>query len=239
MTFEDSLFINESFETAGAVPPELMDAAWAAGWRHFGCHFFRYSLQFDEITAGLQHIRPLRIDLTRHFFSRSQKRVLARNEDVDWEIVPARADAEVQAMFQRHKTRFKANPPGFLSDYLHAGSPATLPCECLELRASVGGGLVAASFLAVGATAASSIYGVFDLDHSRRSLGTLTMLREIEHCRALGLRHYYPGYATLESSAYDYKKRFRALQWLDWRSGEWIDCDGAAMDGPPATDRVI
>jgi arginine-tRNA-protein transferase len=47
------------------------------------------------------------------------------------------------------------------------------------------------------------------------------MLKEIEHSRARGCRWYYPGYATQGSSAYDYKKQFGALEFLDWESGEW------------------
>jgi arginine-tRNA-protein transferase len=57
------------------------------------------------------------------------------------------------------------------------------------------------------------------------------MLLEMEHSRALGCRYYYPGYATREPSAYDYKKQLRGLEVLDWRSGEW-----AAM---PAAGEVL
>ena len=43
----------------------------------------------------------------------------------------------------------------------------------------------------------------------------------IARTRELGLRHHYPGYATREPSAYDYKKQLRALEVLDWSSGCW------------------
>ena len=198
-----------------------MDALWASGWRHFGSRFFRFNIQFDDVTDALQHIEPLRIDLAAFSHSKSQRRVLTRNRDLRWEIIPARADADVRDMFERHKTRFASNPPAHIIDYLHAGSTATRPCECLEFRALLDDRLVAASFLAVGETSVSSIYGVFDPEFSRRSPGTLTMLKEIEHSQTRGCRYYYPGYATRESSAYDYKKRFAALESLDWVSGEW------------------
>lgn len=212
--------INEHF-FARSVPPHLMDALWAAGWRHFGETFFRYSLQFDEASMGLQLIQPLRIDLQRFAPSKSQRRVLNKNTDVRWEIIPARAGDDVQAMFQRHKQRFKSNVPETLFSFIALENTATEPCECLEFRALLDDQLIAASFLAVGSTSSSSIYGLFDPDHSHRSLGALTMLKEIEHCRAAGHRFYYPGYATRESSAYDYKKRFNALEWLNWTTGEW------------------
>ena len=209
--------------SAEAVPPVTMDRLWAAGWRHFGPRFFRYSLQFDEDSGALQQILPLRIDLARFAFSKSQRRVLRKNNDLRWEIIPARADAETQAMFQRHKMRFKTNRPDHLLDYLYAGRVAVRPCQTLELRAFLDDRLIAASFLAVGETATSSIYGIFEPEFDRRSLGTLTLLKEIEHTAATGRQFHYPGYATDEPSAYDYKKQFAALQHYDWATGQWFE----------------
>ncbi len=203
------------------MPPALMDQLWAGGWRHFGPRFFRYSLQYDEAASALQLIQPLRVDLPRFAATKSQRRVLARNSDLEWEIIPARAGADVQALFQLHKTRFRTCIPDTLFDFIAKEDPAARPCECLEFRALLGGRLIAASFLALGQHAASSIYGMFHPDFATRSPGVLTLLKEIEHSRALGHRHYYPGYATRESSAYDYKKRLPALEALDWTTGNW------------------
>ena len=211
----------DQFE-ADAVPTELMDSLWAAGWRHFGPRFFRYGAQFDEVSGEMQWIQPLRIDLTGFAPSKSQRRTLAANTDVRWEIVPARLGDDVQDLFHRHKQRFISNVPESIFDFISRENPATRPCQCLEFRALVDGKLMAASFLAVGKSATSSIYGIFDPEFARRSPGTLTMLKEIEHSIALGRRHYYPGYATREKSAYDYKKRFAALERLDWARAEWV-----------------
>lgn len=209
--------------TASFVPPATMDELWAAGWRHFGPRFFRYSLHFDPHT-GAQAVQPLRIDLTRFALSKSQRRVRNRNADVRWEIIPARAAEDVQGLFHTHRTRFTENVPESLFDFISAERPAAHPCECLEVRALLEGRLVAASFLDVGRESASSVYGVFDPELSRRSLGILTMLREIEYAMGRGLRHYYPGYATRGSSVYDYKKRFSGLETLDWETGNWSAC---------------
>jgi leucyl-tRNA---protein transferase len=214
-------YIFDQFE-ADAVPPELMDSLWASGWRHFGSRFFRYSIQFEEASGAMQSIQPLRIDLAGFRPSKSQRRTLSANTDVSWEIVPARLGEDVQDLFQRHKQRFISNVPESIFDFISHDSPSTSPCQCLEFRAMLGGRLMAASFLAVGKNATSSIYGIFDPDFARRSPGTLTMLKEIEHSTAMGCQFYYPGYATREKSAYDYKKRFAALERLDWEGEEWL-----------------
>ncbi len=214
-----------------AVPPALMDRLWEAGWRHFGVMFFRYSQQAAEGSGeesegerALEVIQPLRIDLERWAPTKSQRRVLRRNADVEVAFRPAERSEEAEALFQRHKTRFRRLVPETLGNFLSA-NPAKVPCRCVECRVTVKGRLVALSFLDVGEAATSAVYGVFEPEEARRSLGIFTMLKEIEHSRERGCRWYYPGYATQGPSAYDYKKQFRALEWLDWESG-WRGMEG-------------
>lgn len=196
-----------------------MDRLWAAGWRHFGRYFFRYSSQTDE-QGATQTITPLRIDLASCSFTKSQRRVLTKNADLRHDIAPAVLDDDLRALFQRHKQRFTHNIPDDLETFL-GPDPATGPCECRMLRVFEGDRLIAASFFDMGQSAASSVYGLFEPTESQRSLGIFTMLLEIQHCCESGLHWLYPGYATHEPSAYDYKKQFRGIAALDWRTGEW------------------
>jgi arginyl-tRNA--protein-N-Asp/Glu arginylyltransferase len=212
-----SEILDQTFQCA-SVPPEMMDRLWESGWRHFGATFFRYNFTLDE--HGIRSITPLRLDLEKFTLSKSQRRVLRRNEDVRCEFGPASLSDEAQQMFQRHKQRFNDHVPEGLETFL-SESPATVPCPCHECRVSLGDELIAISFLDVGARATSAVYGLFEPEHSARSLGTYTMLKEIEYSQALGCRFYYPGYATHEPSPYDYKKQLHGLEKLDWEAGEW------------------
>jgi arginyl-tRNA--protein-N-Asp/Glu arginylyltransferase len=202
-----------------AVPAEVMDQAWAAGWRHFGRYFFRYSTQQAK-EGGMQTITPLRIPLASCTFTKSQRRVLSKNADLRTDIAPATLDGELRALFQRHKQRFTHNIPDTLETFL-GPDPAQGPCECRMLRVFDGPQLIAVSFFDLGQQAASSVYAMFEPAHARRSLGIFTMLLEIQHCREAGLRWLYPGYATQEPSVYDYKKQFRGTEFLEWGGGEW------------------
>ncbi|MCF7788140.1 MAG: hypothetical protein K9N47_18605 [Prosthecobacter sp.] len=217
----DDAFICDS------VPAEVMDQAWAAGWRHFGRHFFRYSTQ-QATDGSLQTITPLRIDLASCTPTKSQRRVLNKNADLRTEIVPAVIDDELRALFQRHKQRFTHNIPDTLETFL-GPDPAQGPCPCRMLRVFDGPRLIAASFYDLGQYSASSIYGIFEPEYSKRSLGIFTMLLEIQHCRTSGLRWLYPGYATREPSLYDYKKQFRSTQYLDWTAGRWLPIQAAGV----------
>lgn len=214
----DDAFICDS------VPAEIMDKVWAAGWRHFGRYFFRYNSQPDP-HGGTQTITPLRIDLASCTLTKSQRRVLHKNAGLRHDIGPARLDDELRAMFQRHRRRFTHNVPDTLETFL-GDDPAHGPCDCRMVRVFDGERLVAVSFFDVGKEAASSVYGLFEPEFAKRSPGILTLLLEIEHGRAAGLRWLYPGYATHEPSAYDYKKQFRGTEALDWSSGEWRPLPG-------------
>ena len=94
-----------------------------------------------------------------------------------------------------------------------------VPCRNQEICVYEGARLLAASFLDLGEAATSAVYAIFEPEEHKRSLGIFTMLRAIEHSRALGCRYYYPGYAYREPSVYDYKKNFAALEYLAWGEG--------------------
>ncbi len=212
-----SAVLNQCFE-CHSVPPEMMDRLWEAGWRHFGESFFRYSLNVND--DGVQTITPLRVDLEKFTLSKSQRRVLTKNADLRCEFTPARLSDEARAMFQRHKLRFTENVPDDLDTFL-SSDPAAIPCPCVECRVHLGDDLIALSYLDLGEGSTSAVYGMFEPAYSRRSLGIYTLLREIEFTQSRGCRYYYPGYATREPSAYDYKKQLRGLEMLDWESGLW------------------
>jgi len=208
--------INEHF-ISDHVKASDMDMLWSGGWRHFGSFFFRYSLAPN--TRRLCHVTPLRIELANFELSRSQRRVLARNQDLDVVIREAFIDSEKHDLFGRHRTRFKENVPDSLYDFM-SKKAGSVPCRCEEICAFDNGRLVAFSFLDIGAIATSAVYAAFEPEESKRSLGIFTMLCAIAHSRSLGRTYYYPGYAYREPSMYDYKKRFSGLQYFDW-TAEW------------------
>lgn len=211
------IFINEC-SLRHRVTPAQMDVLLAHGWRHFGEYFFRYSVGFHDGEARI--VLPLRIDLTTFRPSRSQKRALARNRDLEVVVRPAFIDETKEQLFERHKQRFKHNVPDTIFDFL-SGSPADTPCTNHEVALLLEGRLIGVSFLDVGQTSASSVYAMFEPEESPRSLGVLMILQSIQHARELGCRYYYPGYAYRGPSFYDYKKNFASLEYYDWKMG-WL-----------------
>ena len=196
--------------------PEEMDRFWAEGWRHFGIFFFRYRTAVHG--KKIFTVLPLRLDVSRFALTRSLKRVVAMNRDLTSLIRPASVDKVKKALFLKHRLRFKENVPTSLSNFL-SPLPATVPCRNLELCVYLGKKLTAVTFLDLGQTATSAVYAMFDPGEAKRSLGILMMLHSIQFTREQGYRYYYPGYAYREPFAYDYKKRFLGLEYLDWQTG--------------------
>jgi arginine-tRNA-protein transferase len=108
-------FINEEFY-ASVVAPQQLDALLADGWRHFGTHFFRYNLGFYEREIRL--VIPLRVDLTSFAFSKSQRRIVGKNQDLRTVVRPIEITAEKESLFERHKQRFKEGVPDSLTIFL-------------------------------------------------------------------------------------------------------------------------
>ena len=209
--------INEEFHT-DRVTPDAMDLLLANAWRHFGTHFTRYNFGIyeDEIRSVL----PLRVRVPDFKLSKSQRRVIRKNADLETTFRSIELTTETHNLVARHKQRFKFAVPGSIYDFL-SNDPANTPCTAYEIRVTRNNELLAASFFDIGITSVSSIYGIFEPKELTRSLGIFTMLKEIEFAVEHGMNYYYPGYAYEGESFYDYKKRFSALETYDW-NGNWI-----------------
>jgi leucyl-tRNA---protein transferase len=169
---------------------------------------------------GFKTVMPLRMRLEHFEPSTSQARVLKRNASFELVIRDALIDLEKRKLFALHRQRFTENVPDSLYSFL-GFDPARVPCETKELALFKEGRLIGVTFLDIGASSTSSIYSIYDPKESKHSLGVYLILRSIEYSIALSKTFYYPGYATLEPSAYDYKKRFIPLEYFDWK-GNWL-----------------
>jgi arginine-tRNA-protein transferase len=203
----------ENTFVAWSVPPSAMDELWAGAWWFLGTTFFRQCIL--PWNGRMEPLLHLRVRLDQVALSPSQSRVLRKNRDLRVEIRPARIGTAQRDLFHRHKQRFIDGVPESLDDFL-GPAPEAHPVPILEFALFEHNRLVAASYLALGQTAVASLYGIFDPDDAHRSLGTLTLLLELEYARQQGHRFYYPGYTLENPSPMDYKKRLFGLEAYEW-----------------------
>lgn len=205
---------------AGELAPETVDSLLARGWRHFSYYYFRNNC------PHCLACRPLRVAPAAFSPSRSQRRVLRRNQDTGFRILDPREFMQQYAeaawrIYNRFQQERYGKPPVSLEAYLYSFliSPAPLLASLL-LR---DGTLIGSGFLDRGARSLSTIYFSFNPDYSRLSPGTFSIMREIQWAREQGLDWYYLGYWINDISAMAYKAAFRPHQLLDFPSMGWKD----------------
>jgi leucyl-tRNA---protein transferase len=192
-------------------PPDTIDKIWADGWRNFGTHFFRNQLDYLDATEQWVNIIPLRINLSKFSFSKSQIKLLQKNENqlvVNFKKI--HISPSVEDLFYRHTKRFKHNIPDSIYNFLGdaPGEKPTLSLQCGVYDET--NQLLAVSYFGVGEESISSIYAMFDTDFSHLRLGLYTLLQEIAFAQHHQKKYVYLGYAHDVASFYDYKKTFTA-----------------------------
>lgn len=202
------------------ITPKELDELLADAWRHFGDYFFRNMTSTQE-NGEVWDIVPLRINLEKISYRKSQKKVLRQNQDITTIIADAHITPEKIAIFEKHRLRFEHNRPDSIYNFL-SRTPATAPTHTQEIQLYENNQLYAVSFIDNAFESVSSIFAMFDTDFSKRSPGIHTLLMEIEYAIKSNKKYLYLGYAHRESSFYDYKKNFNALEYYDWQ-GNWKD----------------
>ena len=74
-----------------------------------------------------------------------------------------------------------------------------------EARYWLGDQLIGVGVVDVGAKSSSSVYFYFDPDHSRRSLGVFSVLKELEYAAVQGRDWHYLGLYVADCQALNYK----------------------------------
>ncbi len=195
--------------------PSVFARALSMGFRRSGGHVYR------PYCGGCRACISVRIPVDRFQPSRSQRRCLARNADLQVDVVPARRTAENFALYRRYlDTRHVG---GGMDDPAPGNFDAFLACpwsptDFMEFR--LDGELVGVAVTDVVPEALSAVYTFFAPEHARRSLGAFAILRQIQRARDEGRQHVYLGFWLDGHPKMAYKRTYAPLEYLDgaqWR----------------------
>lgn len=153
---------------------------------------------------------PIRIDVGRFRPNRSQRRVSRRGrEQIAVEMGRPLVDDRRIELYNLHKTERglgDEQPPidfeGY-RDFLVSSC-----CDSFEMRYRVGDELVGVAITDRGANALSAVYCCYDPAYASLSIGTYSILEQVELCRRWGLRYLYLGLYIAECLPMQYKQRF-------------------------------
>ena len=189
-------------------------------------HGMRRSGNFAYYTAcqGCEACEPVRVDVTKFRWTDSMRRVLNRGDRLlRTEVGSPDFSEERLELFNRHRMqRGLEQGDGEYAPYDYQGFLVSTCCESTyELRFSLDGVLVGLSVIDLGATGISAVYTYFEPDQSKLSLGTYSVLKQIQLARTMDLKWVYLGLYVRENSHLNYKSRF--LPQERYIRGEWIE----------------
>lgn len=188
------------------------------GFRRSGMIFYRTDC------PGCRACVPIRVPVATFQPSRSQRRTLRRNADVELRLGPPIDDHARYDLFSRYQHWKHADGmSGDRDDFVRFLVES--PIDTFEMTYWIRGRLVGVGIVDVCPSALSSVYFYFEPTERARGLGTLSALCEIEECRRRGLPYWYAGYYVAGCRKMEYKARFRPYELLS-ASGEW--CPGAS-----------
>lgn len=208
------------------------DELLEAGFRRSGEVAYRNSC------PGCEKCVPIRIRTGEFEFSRGQRSLMRRNSDVEVRVTRARRDLvseEKVSLMARYNARHEDGEVLSASESREIllslngfapepRSPESTPAHpgTFNMDYNISGRLVGCAVIDMGLESLSSNYFYYDLSDEvmRRSLGTFSILREIEFCKENSIPFYYLGYYIADCRKMSYKARFRPHELR--LGGRWI-----------------
>ncbi|MBS3803411.1 MAG: arginyltransferase [Oleiphilaceae bacterium] len=196
------------------VDKRLYSQLTALGFRRSGSHYYRPHCEHCNACV------PVRLNVRDFSQNRSQRRVWKRNDDLNFNLVPARFSERYYSLYARYIEERHSDgdmyPPSReqFASFLVEGATESVFLEMLKGDELIGLGVI--DILDDGL---SAIYTVFAPGEDSRSLGTLAVLWQVEEARRRNLPHVYLGYWIRNCRKMSYKTRFRPIEGLI--DGRW------------------
>ncbi len=216
--FSDRMAINQVLDPESPQLAQFYARALAHGFRRAGDAIYRPHCHTCSACV------PYRIPIADFRADRAQRRTLARNQDIAVHWRTAEPCEEHFGLYRRYlaerHTGGGMDHPS-LDDYQRFLLSHWANTWFMELRLQ--GELVGAAVTDIVADAASAVYTYFDPQHAKRSLGTLAILKQIEHCRSLALPHLYLGFWIEGHPKMHYKQNLKPGQIRDesgWKAAD-------------------
>jgi len=167
---------------------------------------------------------PVRIPVHSFIPTRSMKRVIAQNHDLNWRQSDAVPSAELFALFSfyqqsRHGDSDMANMTyGEFAAMLEEGQAGTR-LYLLHDENEILQGCMISDFVGDGL---SAVYSFFAPDMPKRSLGIFMILSLVAEAQKQNWPFVYLGYWVAEARKMAYKSRFQPMQYLGSHGWEWM-----------------
>ncbi|HWB59945.1 MAG TPA: arginyltransferase [Chthoniobacteraceae bacterium] len=189
---------------AGSEYQKWMDA----GFRRSG------AVVYQPMCPGCRACRPLRVPVGRLAMSKSQRRVMRRNRDLQVRVGVPRPTTEKWELYDRYQREWhdgkQAGDVMAYVNFLYQSPVETVEFEYRDL----GGKLLGIGICDLCETSVSSMYFYFEPREAKRSLGTFSALYEILWAKEMKIPYWYAGFWVNGCDKMEYKTRFRPCELL-------------------------
>ena len=195
--------------------PLVNDTLTSVGFRR------SQNIAYRPACEGCDACVSARVPTTDYAFSRSERRILQRNDHLQRHLVEAEATREQFELLTRYLD--DRHPGGGMtgmgwSDYVAMVEDTTARTHIVEWRQPSHdhgpGELAGCAIVDVLGDGLSLVYSFFDPALSKNSPGVFAILDHIVQAQLTGIPYVYLGYWVGGSPKMDYKARFRPLEVL-------------------------
>ena len=152
--------------------------------------------------------------------NRSQRRTIKRNQDIHIELCDSILSQDAYKLYSKYITLRHADGDMYPPTREQYESFLNNALTCTEYyKFKYKGKLLAVSVIDVLNDGISAIYTFFDPDIKDRSLGSYSILWQVEYAKALSLNYVYLGYWIKDCQKMSYKSLFKPLQL--YKKGHW------------------
>ena len=198
------------------ISPELVDVLNEHGFRR------TQNTAWRPDCGVCKECVSVRINVARFSLSRSQKRILKRNQSLSLRFSKNKITQEHFRLFQQYQAI--RHPAGEMSDMTMTDLETMVETSAVNSKLAewhdADGRLVAVCLVDLAAHSLSLVYSFFDSVQSQRGLGNYIILSLTEWAQRVGFDYVYLGFFIKNSPKMNYKNRFRPLEALTqsgWR----------------------
>jgi len=183
---------------------EELDSRLASGDRRQGFVLYRTSC------PACNACEPIRLDVRNWVPSRTQRRIRVRGDrEIEMELGPPLIDRARIALYNRHKQKrglgdgqTSIDADGYREFLVHTC------CDTFELSYRIRGQLAGIAIVDRGACSLSAVYCFYDPLYPKLSIGTYSIMKQLELCERWGLCYLYLGLYIASCDRMAYKAAY-------------------------------
>lgn len=182
------------------------------GWRRFG------RMHFVPECRSCTKCVSMRIDVNNYKFSKSEKRVISKNQDTKLYIRPPSVTMEHLSLYDKYHKFMNDKKdwpysPIDVDDYVrsYVESSENFAKEFLYMRDDK---LIGVALVDILPQAISAIYCYYDHDYSEFSIGKFSILAQIKIAKELNIPYIYLGYWIKDHFSMGYKEKYSPFEVL-------------------------